>query len=388
MNNLKKRLGIIGGGQLGKMMILDAKRLGFYVTTLDPASDCPSSSISDAMIIAAFDDADAIRALAEVSDVITYEFEHIRVDILKELVEEGHAVYPTPSSLEIIQNKYTQKKALIAAKLAVPDFKEVSSIEEIRETGALFGYPMMLKACLGGYDGKGNAVVKSSSEADIASAFHALGGGKISLMIERFVDFDKEISVLACRGLDGQVVVYPVGENEHKNSILDITLVPAQLSASCTTKAMTLAEAVMDVFHGVGMFCIEMFVSKDETLYVNEVAPRPHNSGHYTIEACLTSQFEQHIRAITGLPFGEVTLRCPTVMMNLLGNAESEGKTMVTGIEEAYKNPRVKVHLYGKAESKAYRKMGHLTVIGETIESALNEARRAKAFINISGGQL
>jgi 5-(carboxyamino)imidazole ribonucleotide synthase len=387
MNNLKKRIGIIGGGQLGKMMILDAKRLGFYVTTLDPASDCPSHSISDAMMIAAFDDADAIRALAEVSDVITYEFEHIHVDILKDLVAEGHAVYPTPSSLEIIQNKYTQKQALTVANLPVPDFKEVSSIDEIREIGELFGYPMMLKACLGGYDGKGNAVVKSSSQEDISSAFFALAGGKNPLMLERFVDFDKEISVLACRGLNGQVVVYPVGENEHKNSILDITLVPAQISPSCTTKAMELAEAVMDIFHGVGMFCIEMFVAKDETLYVNEVAPRPHNSGHYTIEGCLTSQFEQHIRAITGLPFGDVSLRCPTVMMNLLGDTESEGKTMVTGIEEAYKNPRVKVHLYGKAESKAHRKMGHLTVISETIEGALMEAQQAQACIKIFGGQ-
>ncbi len=384
MNTLKKRIGIIGGGQLGKMMILDAKRLGFHVITLDPSPSCPSHSISDELIVASFNDTKAIRELAERSDVITYEFEHIHVDILQQLEKEGHAVYPTPSSLAVIQNKFNQKEALQAAGILVPDFVSVKTTEDIAEAGKVFGYPMMLKACTGGYDGKGNAVVKTVQDA--GTTFEALGSGSIPLMVEKFVPFKMEISVLACRGIDGDIVVYPVGENSHVDSILDTTVVPAHISETCAKNAMTMAHDVMDVFHGVGMFCVEMFVTEDETVYLNEVAPRPHNSGHYTIEGCLTSQFEQHIRAITGLPFGDVSLRCPTVMINLLGEPGSSGETVVTGIEEAYKLPNVKVHIYGKAESKPARKMGHLTVAAESLEEAVKTAKQAKQCIKIKGG--
>ncbi len=381
MNNLKKKIGIIGGGQLGKMMILDAKRLGFYVITLDPTQDCPSHSISDEHIVAAFDDEAAIRLLAEKSDVITYEFEHICVDALKKIEEDGHLVYPTSASLEIIQNKFTQKSVLLEKKIPVPEFKKVEDIADLFKVGEQFGYPMMLKSCTGGYDGKGNAVIKDPSS--VQEAYEALGAGKIPLMIEKFVPFLMEVSVLACRGLQGEIVVYPVAQNHHVNSILDLTVVPAPISEACSQKAMALAHEVMEIFHGVGMFCVEMFVAENDELFINEVAPRPHNSGHYTIEGCLTSQFEQHIRAITGLPFGDVTLRCPTVMRNLLGEMGSEGETLVIGVEEAYENPRVKIHLYGKSEVKARRKMGHLTVCANTVEEALSEADFAKNKIHI-----
>lgn len=381
MNHLKKRIGIIGGGQLGKMMILDAKRLGFYVITLDPTEDCPSHSISDEHIVAAFDDEKAIRALAEKVHVITYEFEHIGVQILKTLHDEGYAIYPTPSSLEIIQDKSTQKDALKGAGLKVPDYIKVNSIEDIEHAGNAFGFPMMLKTCTGGYDGKGNALIKDT--ASIQKAYETLGAGVLPLMVEKFVPFTKEISVLACRGIDGNMVVYPVGENDHVNSILDETVVPADISKVCTEAAMALAEAVMEVFSGVGMFCVEMFVTEDETLYINEVAPRPHNSGHYTIEGCLTSQFENHIRAITGLPLGDVTLRCPTVMRNLLGEAGAEGSTLVTGLDEAYTLPQAKVHLYGKSSVKPFRKMGHITAIGKSVAEAKETADKAYQAIKI-----
>lgn len=381
MNNLKKKIGIIGGGQLGKMMILDAKRLGFYVITLDPTLNCPSHSISDEHIVADFDDEAAIRLLADKSDVITYEFEHIGVNALKKIEIEGHVVYPTATSLEIIQNKFTQKSVLLEKKINVPEFDKVNSVEDIVAVGKRFGYPMMLKSCTGGYDGKGNAVIQD--ESCVLEAYQILGGEKSSLMIEKFVPFLLEVSVLACRGINGEIVVYPVGQNTHVDSILDQTIVPAPISESCAKKAMTLAHDVMEVFDGVGMFCVEMFITREDEIFINEVAPRPHNSGHYTIEGCLTSQFEQHIRAITGLPFGDVTLRCPTVMRNLLGEVGQEGNTLVTGIEEAYQFPNVKVHLYGKDEVKSKRKMGHLTVCAPSIKEALLTAEHAKNCIKI-----
>lgn len=382
INLLQKKIGIIGGGQLGKMMILDAKRLGYYVVTLDPASDCPSSSISDRLIVADFDDLDAMRQMAHEVDVITYEFEHIGVQALKTLAREGHTIYPTPSSLEIIQDKATQKAALEAAGLPIPAFTQVATIEEIKEAGHHYGYPMMLKACTGGYDGKGNALIQD--QRSIESAFESLGNGRVKLMVEGFVPFTMEISVLACRGIDGNMVVYPVGENVHINSILATTIVPANISQACTAKAMALAEAVMDVFHGVGMFCVEMFVTEDEGVLINEVAPRPHNSGHYTIEGCLTSQFENHVRAIVGLPLGDVTLRSPSVMRNLLGAADVTGPTLAKGVEDAYSMPNVKVHLYGKTTTQPYRKMGHLTAVANSIEEAKIAADKAFDLIKIT----
>lgn len=383
MNNLKKKIGIIGGGQLGKMMILDAKRLGFYVITLDPTKLCPSHSISDEHIIAAFDDALAIRQLAEKVDVITYEFEHIDVRILKKLSNEGYTIYPTPDSLEIIQDKSTQKLALLESGIQTPEFRKVNTQDDLYKAGEIFGYPMMLKACTGGYDGKGNAVIRHTDEVE--EAYELLGAGKQSLMIERFIPFIKEISVLACRGELGEVVIYPVAENIHINSILDETIVPANISKGCTKKAMELAKSVMTIFHGVGMFCIEMFVTDKEELYINEVAPRPHNSGHYTIEGCLTSQFENHIRAITGLPLGEVALRSPVAMKNLLGEPGETGKACVLGLEEAYQSPNVKVHIYGKLEVAAYRKMGHIVAIGSSIEEVRKTVEKGYKAIRIIG---
>ncbi len=374
-----KRIGIIGGGQLGKMMILDAKRYGYYIVTLDPIKDCPSHAISDEHIIADFDDVDAIRVLANKVDVITYEFEHIHVAILKELEKEGHAIYPTPESLAIIQNKFSQKKSLLEGGVPVPDFYEVKQISDIQRIGEIFGYPMMLKTSTGGYDGKGNFLIKEAKE--VANAYEQLGGGRHPLMLERFVDFNKEISVLACRGIEGDLVIYPVGENKHVNNILDETAVPANISDDCTQRAMAMVTEVMNIFHGVGMFCVELFVTHDEELYVNEVAPRPHNSGHYTIEACLTSQFENHIRAIVGLPLGDVTLRTPVVMKNLLG--EATGTCSVIGLTHACQISKAKVHLYGKKEVKPYRKMGHITAIGSTIDEAREAAELAFSKIKI-----
>jgi len=380
---MKKRIGIIGGGQLGKMMILEAKRLGFYVVTLDPTPNCPSSSISDHQIVGAFDDPAAYVELAKMVDVITYEFEHIHAPVLEALEQEGHTIYPSVSSLKTIQNKYTQNQALEAAGIPVPRFALVESVADIKHWGnaANFGYPLMLKATLGGYDGKGNALIRDESEAE--SAFQSLGGGTRQVMVEEFCDFEREISIIASRGIDGSRVIYPAAENHHKNSILDITIVPARVPDEAVAKATEIASRVMEVFQGVGTFCAEMFVCKDGSVSVNEVAPRPHNSGHYTIEGCLANQFENHIRAIVGLPFGCVELRNPTVMVNLLG--ESDGVTELQGLMEAYQDPDLKVHLYGKETSALNRKMGHFTVVDYTVEGALEKAERAKKLLHVVG---
>ena len=381
--NIHKKIGIIGGGQLGQMMILEAKKMGFYITVLDPTLNCPAHTIVDEHIVADFEDEKAIRLLAEKSDVVTYEFEHINAQVLKQLEAEGKKVYPTATSLEIIQNKFSQKSLLKKDGIPVPDFMAVSSPAEILAAGKEYGFPLMLKACTGGYDGKGNYVVKN--ENDCENGYKELGGGTLPLMAEKFYPFIMEISVLACRAINGDIKVYPVAENIHKDSILDKTRVPASISAKTTENAMNLAKRVMEVFEGVGMFCVEMFVDKDGNVAINEVAPRPHNSGHYTIEACVTSQFEQHIRAVSGLPLGDPSLVRPVVMRNILGEEGSSGKAVVEGADEALAIPGVTLHIYGKETSKPKRKMGHLTATAATLEEAEKNADMAKDFIKIKG---
>ena len=374
--NINKKIGIIGGGQLGQMMILEAKKMGFYITVLDPTLNCPAHTIVDEHIVADFEDEKAIRLLAEKSDVVTYEFEHINAQVLKQLEAEGKKVYPTATSLEIIQNKFSQKSLLKKDGIPVPDFMAVSSPAEILAAGKKYGFPFMLKACTGGYDGKGNYVVKN--ENDCENGYKELGGGTLPLMAEKFYPFIMEISVLACRAINGDIKVYPVAENIHKDSILDKTRVPAAISDKTTENAMNLAKRVMEVFDGVGMFCVEMFVDKEGNVAINEVAPRPHNSGHYTIEAGVTSQFEQHIRAVSGLPLGDSSLIRPVVMRNILGEEGSSGKAVVEGADEALAIPGVTLHVYGKETSKPKRKMGHLKSTAPTLEEAEKSADMAK----------
>ena len=378
----EQKIGIIGGGQLGKMMILEAKKMGFYVTILDPTEFCPAHSIADRHLIADFDDREAIRELAELSDLITYEFEHIDSGILKELEAENYKVYPTAHSLEIIQNKYRQKNVLKDDGIAVPDFKKVESREDIKEAALEFGYPLMLKSCTGGYDGKGNALIEK--EAEIAAAFKELGAGKTPLMAERYIPFKKEISIIAARGLEGEMRVYPIGENDHRDNILYETKVPAEISPELKNEAEEFAREVLKVFEGIGIFCVEMFVTEADELLVNEIAPRPHNSGHYTIEGCVTSQFEEHIRAISGLPLGDTGLLRPTVMRNILGSG-SEGEAEVVGLDPALSVKGVKAHIYQKTIARPGRKMGHLTVTAEDLEKAAERALKASQLIDIRG---
>lgn len=378
---LDKKIGIIGGGQLGQMMLLEAKKMGFYAVVLDPTPDCPCHSICDEHIIADFDDEKAFQLLAEKTDVITYEFEHINAKALERLEDKGYKIYPTAASLEVIQDKLTQKEAMAKAGLPVPDFMIIESLDDMTKAGNEYGYPYMLKARTGGYDGKGNAVVKSADT--IEKAYNELGGGKIKLMAEKMIDFKMETSILACRSLNGDIAVYPVGDNKHIDSILHETSVPANIPDKASKLAMEVASKVMEIFDGIGMFCVEMFVTKDNDILVNEVAPRPHNSGHYTIEGCVTSQFENHIRAVVGLPLGDTDLISPTVMINLLGEVGYNGNTVVEGLDKALALKGVSVHIYGKAQTKPKRKMGHITVTANSVSKAKEIAEKAFEYIKI-----
>lgn len=383
MENISKKIGIIGGGQLGKMMVLEAKKMGFYVSIIDPTKKCPASSIVDNHIIADFNDLDAIKNLCEISDVVTYEFEHINAQILNELEDAGKKIYPTAKSLLIIQNKLSQKNKLKENNIKMSDYVKVESVNDIKNASDKFNLPVVLKTCTGGYDGKGNYLIKTLDDIDIA--FKTLGSGEIPLMIEAFYPFIKEISVLACRGIDGDIKIYTVAENNHKNNILIETIVPANISDETTKNAMNLAKNVMEIFQGVGMFCVEMFVDKDGDVALNEVAPRPHNSGHYTIDACITNQFEQHIRAITALPLGNPSLIKSAVMRNILGEDGFNGNALVLGANHCLTYENAKLHIYGKEQSSPHRKMGHITIIDDDISVAIKNAEDIMKHLKITG---
>jgi len=386
MNINDKKIGIVGGGQLGKMMILEAKRLGFYVAVLDPSPDCPAHSICDLHIVGDLNDPQGYKELSKRADVITYEWENISVKVLEKLEKDGYPVYHPIKTLKKIQNKYSQNEVLQKNNIPVPNFKKVKNIDEIKEAGKPenFGYPLMLKTTTGGYDGKGTALIKTKS--DVEDAFRQLGSGAVELMVEEFVDFEKEISLIACRNTKGDKVMYPIAENTHVNSILDTTIAPAGINKSVSDKVYIIGDKLMGALEFVGTFCIEMFVTKTGDVLVNEIAPRPHNSGHYTIEACFANQFENHIRAITGLPLGYTSLKTPAVMINLIG--QSNGVAKLEGLEEAYNHPNVHIHLYGKRESKKDRKMGHYTVVDEDISKAKDLAYKLKNVISVEATTL
>lgn len=382
INYLSQKIGIIGGGQLGKMMINEASKLGVGTIVLDPSADCPASYLANEVIVAAFDDKDALESLAKKTDVLTCEFEHISTDALKYLETLGFKVYPKAESLEYIQNKYLQKQVLNENSIPVGPFKKVDSIEAIKSAADEYGYPLMVKSASGAYDGKGNYLI--DSQVEIEDAFACLNGSENLLYAEKFIPFVKEISVLCCRSMTGEVAVYPVAENIHKDSILFETSAPAEISQDQKQKAVDLGVKICNMFDGVGMLCVEMFVHENGDILVNEVAPRPHNSGHYTIEGCVTSQFENHIRAVLGLPLGNTDMHGPTIMRNLLGEEGHEGTPLVRGVSEALSLPGLSLHIYGKSTTKPLRKMGHFTVMAQTKKEALNIADIAQPVLKIT----
>ena len=370
-------IGIVGGGQLGRMLTEAAKPLGFTVIVLDPTENCPAAQVGAQQIVGDLYDEAALRSLAAQSDYLTIEIEHLNANLLEELAAGGKPVNPAPKTIAVIQDKLAQKRFLQQHGIPVADFAEITDTASAEKALAAFDGRLLLKARHGAYDGRGNAVVKNPAELTAALARFK----DQPLYAERFVPFTKELAVMVARDRQGRVATYPITETVHERNICVKTLTPARVPAAAAKQAEQLAVGVAEHLKGAGVFGIEMFLTSDGVL-VNEIAPRVHNSGHYTIEACTTSQFEQHIRAITGLPLGPTDMTVPAaVMINILG--ERNGPVELRGLEEASRDPHTKVHLYGKSPTKIDRKMGHITATGRTVEAAEARAQKARAALSI-----
>ncbi len=367
--NKPVRLGIVGGGQLGKMMAFEAKRMFMKVIILDPNKDCPASSLADKLIIGDFSDEQKIYDLSREVDIITYEIELANATALNNLEESGFLVHPSPKTLFIIQNKYRQKKFLRENMITVPDFELVSSEEQLMDYCSNSGFPVLLKACEDSYDGRGNYLIRSENE--ISKALTYFSGRQC--MVEKFVNFKKEISIMVARNSSGTISYFPIAENIHEDHILKTSIIPARISKETERKAIDLAIMTMKSLKGSGIFGIEMFVDEDDNVLINEIAPRPHNSGHYSIEACSISQFEQHIRAILDYPLLQPILLSNAVMINILGPNNYTGPYEITGIDELFGIPGVKIHIYGKLETKPSRKLGHITIVSNNVDPILTK---------------
>lgn len=367
-------IGIIGGGQLGKMMAVSAKQMGYKVAVVDPVKDSPCGQVADVEINAHYNDREAIRKLAEISDIITYEFENIDYDALHWL--KDHAYLPQGSELLLItQNRETEKKAIQAAGCEVAPYSIVKTKDELKQAVQELGLPAVLKTCRGGYDGKGQFVIKEAAQMEQAAALLEHG----TCILESWVSFKMELSVIVVRSVNGEISTFPTAENIHHNNILFQSIVPARVEKGIQQKAADLAGKLADELNLVGPLAVEMFLTEDGELLVNELAPRPHNSGHYTLDLCETSQFEQHIRAVCGLPLGKTDLLKPGMMVNLLGDEVKLVEEDPELLKEA------KLYIYGKHEIKKGRKMGHITFMKQPEDEWIQEI--TNKWMNRDGGQ-
>lgn len=375
-----KILGIIGGGQLGMMLTEAAKKMPEHISkviVLDPNENCSASLVGAEQIVADFKDKDSIINLANQVDIITYEIESGDSDVLKS-VENQAEINPSPETLKTIQDKFLQKTFLQNHNIPVPEFIKVENIEEVKEGLKKFGYPALLKARRDAYDGKGN--FKIDSENEIQTAYDYFKGQK--LMLEKFVPFKMEVSVIASRNTKGEIKTYPLVENIHEKNILRETIAPSRTSNEVSEKAEKIASNTMDVLKGAGVFGIEMFVTQDDEIVINEIAPRVHNSGHHTLQSSETSQFEQHLRAILGLDLGSTELLHNTIMYNILGNLDFQGEYKKIEISE--KNIFLK--MYEKKISKPLRKLGHLNIVGfekQSIDELLTQLEKIKSSVEV-----
>jgi len=373
---MAKRLGIIGGGQLGMMITEAAKNLSEYISeiiVLDPTENCPAARVGAKQIVGDFKDELAILKLAEQSDIITYEIESGNTDVLSKLKAK---IEPSPSTLGIIQDKFLQKTFLSDNELPVSQFYEITSLDELHEKIKELGLPVLLKSRIDAYDGRGNFKITSLDE--IEKAYHHFDGK--SLMVEKFVNFKMEVSVIAARNTKGDIVTYPLVENIHENNILKMTIAPARVSDDLISKAGNIAKKTMEVLKGAGVFGIEMFIDQDNKIIINEIAPRVHNSGHHTLQSCKTSQFEQHIRAILGLKLGSTDLIHKTVMCNILGPDGFEGKYKPIELEK----DGVYLKMYRKDISKPQRKIGHFNVVDMSDSKDMSELLKMASEIKNS----
>ena len=382
---MSKVLGIIGGGQLGMMLTEAAQNMKDEISkviVVDPTKNCPASKAGAEQIIADFKDEDAIKKLSELSDIITYEIESGNSDVLKKL-EENTEINPSPDTLRIIQDKLTQKQFLRDNDIPVAEFANINNEDELEKMIERMGLPLILKTRRDAYDGRGNYKINSKSEINDALD---LFSGK-SLMVEKFVKFEKEVSVIAARNTKGDITTYPVVENIHENNILKITIAPGRVSEEVRIKAERIAKKTMEVLQGAGVFGIEMFVTSDDKVLINEIAPRVHNSGHHTLQSCNTSQFDQHLRAILGMDLGDSSIKYPTIMYNILGPKTFQGEYNVL----FKKQENVHLKMYGKLESKPQRKIGHVNIVGKEnlgMDELFNQLENLKKNLVIEPKQL
>lgn len=373
-------LGILGGGQLGRMFALSARQNGYRVVAFGDPADSPAGQVSDRSFHAGFDNRDALLEFARTVDVVTYEQENIPVSTVEFLLQHVN-VFPGVELLSASQHRLMEKNALRKIGIPTADFLGVTSAKELAEAVCQFGGEAILKTVTMGYDGKGQARVRSSDDLEGIWKTFAVA----EAIVEKIVDFEFELSIVAARFSDGTCAFYPPVRNDHVNHILDLSVSPAEdVSISMCDEAVAMARAILEHFGVIGVLCVELFATHDGHLLANEIAPRPHNSGHLTIDACPSSQFEQQFRAICGLGSGETRMRAPAAMVNLLGdhliNATPKRWSSVFGL------PGVHVHMYGKAESRAGRKMGHLTVTGPTAAEARDRALEARRQLGWQSG--
>jgi len=367
-------IGVLGNGQLGRMLAFAARRMGYRIHAFGPETNSPAGQVADRETVAAYDDLDAVRAFAKSVDAVTFEFENVSAEAANAAAQFA-PVRPGPHVLHIAQNRAREKNFLQGRGLPVAPFAVVGSLAELHEAIVAIGCPCVLKTAGFGYDGKGQTKINKPSESD--AAWNALGGGEA--VLEAFVDFELEISVIIARGTDGAFAHFGVIENAHENHILDMSVAPALVPPFVARRAVEVAREIADALEIVGVLCVEMFVTTGEEVIVNEIAPRPHNSGHLTIEACQTSQFEQQLRAVCNLPLGGTDFHQSAAMTNLLGDLWLPAAP--PNFPALLAQPGVHLHLYGKAAPRPGRKMGHVTVLAPTPDEAAARARLARVAL-------
>ncbi len=366
-------LGVLGSGQLGRMFAIAARRMGYRVHVYSPDSDTPTGQVADVEVDAPYDDLERLAEFARGVQVVTFEFENVPSAAI-EAVSRFAPCRPSGSVLHTTQHRLREKSTLAGFGAPVTPFRAANSVAEVKAALGALGIPAVLKTASWGYDGKGQAMIRSLDQAE--EAFTKIGSQPA--IVEAFIDFQCEVSVVGARGLDGQFVHYGPFENSHANHILDVTICPARVAPSVAAEAVEITRLVMEKLDVVGVLCVEFFVDKQDRLMINETAPRPHNSGHLTIDAHVSCQFEQQVRAICGLPLGSARQLRPAAMANLFGDVWLAGPPNWSA---ACAMPDVKLHLYGKQVPKAGRKMGHLTALGETADEANRTVTAARAAL-------
>ena len=366
-------LGVLGGGQLGRMFAIAARRLGYRVHVFCPEADSPAAPVADRTFVAPYDDLEQVRAFARSVDVVTFEFENVP-SATSDACAEWVPVRPDGKVLHITQQRLREKGFLRDHGFPVTPFRAIHSQEDLETAARDLGLPGVLKTASFGYDGKGQRTIRSTAE--LPEAFAGLGGAEG--IYEAFVDFAQEVSVVGARTLDGEFAAFPVFENVHRHHILDVTVSPARIPPALETAARELSRGILEALDVIGLLTVELFVTRDGRLIVNELAPRTHNSGHLTLDACITCQFEQQVRAVCGLPLGSTELKNPAAMANLLGDVWTHGEPRWA---QALSNPRLKLHLYGKASARPGRKMGHITATADSPEAAIQAVRDARSSL-------